>query len=164
MPPLRQLTRVQVENAASWTHTQWEDDIKVAQAAHIDAFAMNIRMGDPKAGQALDAAFVAAQSTGFKLFLSFDYAGGGPWPLDEVVSYINRYGANPQYYRYNGKPFASTFEGPESAADWVAIKSKTGCFFLPDWSSRGAKEALRLALGCPMASLAGPAGHGEIRT
>jgi len=47
----------------------------------------------------------------------------------------------------NGQPFVSTFEGPANADDWVFIKSETGCFFVPDWSSVGAKPALELAGG-----------------
>lgn len=34
-----------------------------------------------------------------------------------------------------------------NANDWISIKSETGCFFLPDWSSVGAKPALELAGG-----------------
>lgn len=41
----------------------------------------------------------------------------------------------------------STFEGPGSADDWVTIKSETNCFFMPDWSSVGAKPAVELANG-----------------
>lgn len=47
----------------------------------------------------------------------------------------------------NGEPLASTFEGPENAADWVTIRTQTGCFFVPDWSSAGAKGALQLFPG-----------------
>jgi hypothetical protein len=110
---------------------------------------MNIRMGDPKLSQSLDRAFAAAEAKGFHLLLSFDYAGGGPFPLEQVVSYINGYGKSAGYFRYKGKPFVSTFEGTESAEDWVTIKAETGCFFMPDWSSRGAKDALLLAPGVP---------------
>ena len=41
------------------------------------------------------------------------------------------------HYRYNGKPLVSTFEGVSSAGDWAGIKSATGCFFIPDWTSAG---------------------------
>ncbi|KAJ0353197.1 hypothetical protein COL154_012253 [Colletotrichum chrysophilum] len=47
----------------------------------------------------------------------------------------------------SGKPFVSTFEGPDNAEDWVEIKAATGCFFIPDWSSLGAKPAMAKANG-----------------
>ncbi|KAH1500885.1 hypothetical protein KXX06_001443, partial [Aspergillus fumigatus] len=58
-----------------------------------------------------------------------------------------QYGSNGAYFQYNGKPFVSTFEGPNNAEDWVTIKAQTGCFFIPDWSSVGAKPAVALANG-----------------
>jgi hypothetical protein len=102
---------------------------------------------DPVNSAAVAAAFAAADRTGFNLFFSFDYAGNGPWPMDQVISYISTYGSHGAYFRYNGKPFVSTFEGPGSATDWIQIKQQTGCFFMPDWSSLGAKVAMEQANG-----------------
>lgn len=115
--------------------------MKLAQEAHIDAFALNMAFDDPVNSEALSAAFAAAESLGFKLFLSFDYAGNGPWPQDTVVGYIYQYGWSKAYYSHAGRPFVSTFEGSANADDWISIKAKTGCFFVPDWSSLGAKPA-----------------------
>lgn len=78
----------------------------------------------------------------FKLFLSFDYAGNGAFDKDAVISLINDFSSSSSYFHYKSKPLVSTFEGPDSAADWVSIKEQTGCFFIPDWSSLGAKAAL----------------------
>ncbi|KAK9241814.1 glycosyl hydrolase family 71-domain-containing protein [Lipomyces tetrasporus] len=131
-----------VGNAANYSISNWENDISFAQQAH-DAFALNIAYNDPTSADSLLNAFYAANSLGFKLFLSFDYAGNGPWPEEDVVGLILNYGTNTAYYQYNGQPFVSTFEGPASASDWTTIKSQTGgCFFMPDWSSLGAKAAL----------------------
>lgn len=94
-------------------------------------------------------AFSAAESLGFSLFFSFDYAGGGDWALADVISYINLFKSSPAYYYYKGKPFVSTFEGPDRAEDWITIKEETDCFFIPDWSSQGAKAALDLVPGVP---------------
>ncbi|KAK2601394.1 hypothetical protein N8I77_010848 [Diaporthe amygdali] len=138
-----------VGNVPTWSAKQWESDIALAQSAHIDAFALNIAASEPSTSASLDLAFGAAASVGFKLFFSFDYAGNGPFDKSDVISYINKYAASPAYYRHNGKPFVSTFEGPLNAADWVAIKSATDCFFVPDWSSEGAKAALALVPGVP---------------
>lgn len=60
---------------------------------------------------------------------------------------LQKYSSSSAHYRYQGKPFVSTFEGPGNTKDWIAIKAATGCFFIPDWSSLGAKPALQLAGG-----------------
>lgn len=98
-------------------------------------------------GESVANAFTAAESLGFKLFFSFDYAGNGPWLQSEVISMLKKYSSSSAHFQHDGKPFVSTFEGPGNADDWVAIKSETGCFFVPDWSSIGAKPALQLAGG-----------------
>jgi hypothetical protein len=91
---------------------------------------------------ALALAFQAAQNKNFKLFFSFDYAGNGPWPLEDVRDLILRYGGSAAYYKYNSLPLVSTFEGPGNADDWITIKQQAPCFFIPDWSSLGARPAL----------------------
>lgn len=121
--------------------------MKLAKEAHIDAFALNMAQGWPQNIQALNMAFQAATNTGFKLFFSFDYAGNGSWPAGEVSDLIRNYGSRATYFQYYGKPFVSTFEGPDRAADWVAIKKDTPCFFVPDWSSVGAGPASTAAGG-----------------
>jgi hypothetical protein len=135
-----------VSNAANFSVSDWESDISRAQAAHIQAFALNIAYNQDSDPQ-LANAFRAANNLGFELFFSFDYAGNGAWPEDEVIAYINQYSTNGAYYYYSGQPFVSTFEGPANAADWINIKAQTGCYFVPDWSSQGAKVALELAGG-----------------
>jgi hypothetical protein len=92
-------------------------------------------------------AFEAAESLNFHLFFSFDYAGNGSWPQAQVTALLQNFSSSRAYYRYNGQPLASTFEGSESAKDWIEIKSQTHCFFVPDWSSVGAKAALELGDG-----------------
>lgn len=90
----------------------------------------------------LDNAFAAADAAGFHLFFSFDYAGHGAWPMNTVTALLDKYGDRGSHYKYKGKTFVSTFEGPDNADDWITIKSTTNCFFVPDWSSLGAKEAM----------------------
>jgi hypothetical protein len=89
-------------------------------------------------------AFTAATNlgSGFKLFFSFDYAGNGPWAKADVINLINQYKSSPAYFRHGTKPLVSTFEGPKWAPDWVSIKSQTGCYFMPSYSSLGAKDAV----------------------
>ncbi|KGO69674.1 Glycoside hydrolase, family 71 [Penicillium italicum] len=136
-----------VTNSENYTASDWQSDFKLAQNAHIDAFALNMAWEDKTNDASVAMAFTAAEAEGFRLFFSFDYAGNGPWDQDVVTSMIQKYSSSSSYFQYNGKPFVSTFEGPSNADDWVTIKAKTNCFFVPDWSSVGAKPAVELANG-----------------
>ncbi|KAF1968609.1 hypothetical protein BU23DRAFT_583137 [Bimuria novae-zelandiae CBS 107.79] len=140
-------------------------EIAFAQAARIDAFALNIAYDDYVLQLQLPLAFSAAEATGFKLFFSFDYAGNEPLPKDDVISLLQYYGKSSAYFQYNGKPFGSTFEGSERSKDWVDIKASTGCFFIPDWSSLGTKEAWALGTADGLFSWEGwPNGLNDART
>ncbi|KAM7212943.1 hypothetical protein V8F06_011698 [Rhypophila decipiens] len=135
-----------VSNARNYSLATWQDDIDMAQAPHIDAFALNIGYGDPGNLDSLNLAFQTAQSKGFQLFLSFDYAGGGPWPADQVRTLAKLFIGLGAYKQYNGKPMISTFEGTKNVHDWVQLKSDLDCFFIPDWSSLGADKAMQLGV------------------
>ena len=115
-----------------------------ATSAGIDAFALNIAYNDGVNDDALPKAFKAAESTGFKLFFSFDYAGNGAWPKATVESLITTYAASSSYFNRGSQPLVSTFEGPGNSGDWPEIKKSTNCFFIPDWSSLGAQPAVEL--------------------
>jgi hypothetical protein len=95
--------------------------------------------------EALPNVFKAANNLGntFKLFFSLDYAGNGAWPQDEVITLINAYRNNDAYFKHNGQPLVSTFEGPANASDWNTIKTATNDFFIPSYSSLGAKHAMK---------------------
>ncbi|KAH7629776.1 glycosyl hydrolase family 71-domain-containing protein [Sordaria sp. MPI-SDFR-AT-0083] len=135
-----------VENAKLWSVDQWKVDIRLAQAAHIDGFALNIRADDTTLGVSLSRAFEAADDLGFKMIFSFDYAGGGPWSSNLVISMILLYSGYDSYYiDKQGRPVVSTFEGPAQAGTWEYIIKKTNAAFIPDWSSLGAKAALEAA-------------------
>ncbi|CAG8909305.1 unnamed protein product [Penicillium egyptiacum] len=154
-----------VTNSANYTSSDWENDMKLAQDAHIDAFALNMAYNDPTNMKALAAAFAAADSVGFKLFFSFDYAGNGDWPKNDVVALITQYSAHSSYFFYKGKAFVSTFEGPGRADDWPLIKLATNCFFVPSWSSLGAKPAVETGVVDGLFSWAGwPWGDEDMNT
>lgn len=85
--------------------------------AHIDAFALNMAWEDDTNNPSVGMAFTAANVMGFKLFLSFDYAGNGPWDQDVITSMIQQYSSNSAYFQYNGRPFVSIFKGPGNADD-----------------------------------------------
>ncbi|KAK2007688.1 hypothetical protein LZ32DRAFT_666618 [Colletotrichum eremochloae] len=135
-----------VENAKEWSVDAWKVDIQLAQQAHIDGFALNIRQDDASLGTSLGRAFEAAEALGFKMIFSYDYAAGGPWGANRVIQLTQNYAAYSSYYHdEKGRPLVSTFEGPGNAKDWEYIIQKTNALFLPDWSSLGAKNALAAA-------------------
>ncbi|KAJ5650558.1 uncharacterized protein N7484_004281 [Penicillium longicatenatum] len=134
-------------NTVAYEISDWEQDISLAQKAHINAFALNMAYGTPGMERSTADAFKTAEDLGFMLFFSFDYAGNGSWPQDQIVDYLQKYAPSSAYYTYQGKTFVSTFEGTESADDWVNIKNKTDCFFVPDWSSVDPSSALKLGGG-----------------
>ncbi|KAI8198155.1 Mutanase [Colletotrichum sp. SAR 10_76] len=137
-----------VGNTASYTADTWRTDIRLAKEAHIDAFALNMAHGESMNDKSLQQAFEAAKSENFKLMFSFDYAGRGPWPKETVINLLKKYASQAEYFKHSdGKPLVSTFEGPGNAGDWKDIKKQVGCFFIPDWSSKGARPALELADG-----------------
>ncbi|ESZ94750.1 alpha-1,3-glucanase/mutanase [Sclerotinia borealis F-4128] len=115
----------------------------------IDAFALNIAYGRTFNDKQISNAFAAASSSGFKLFFSFDYASEGAWNEAVVTELLQQYTSNAAYFHTadTSQPLVSTFESPASAADWVEIKSLTGCFLIPDWSSLGADAAVQLEGG-----------------
>lgn len=86
--------KTKVGNTEQFELTDWVKEIAYAQAAGIDAFALNIAYDDYVTQLQLPLAFSAAEAVGFKLFFSFDYAGNGPWPKSEVIGILDYYGAS----------------------------------------------------------------------
>lgn len=136
-----------VSNTAGYAVSDWEHEIQLAQDAHIDAFALNIANGEDTTSNSMPNAFLAAQKLKFSLFFSFDYAGNGAWDKDDVLNLLKQYVSSGAYYLHGKTPLVSTFEGPGNADDWVYLKSKMSLFFVPDWSSVGAKSAMALGDG-----------------
>jgi hypothetical protein len=137
-----------VGNTPNFTQSDWAYNIGLAKEAHIDAFALNMAWGDPTNDAQLPNAFNAAIAAGgFQQFFSFDYAGNGPWEANIVIALLSQYVTSPAYYFYGDQPLVSTFEGPNSASDWPGIKEATGSYFIPDWSSQGAKTVLAIGSG-----------------
>lgn len=128
--------------------------MRIAKASSIDAFVMNMAKNENTTNN-LDAAFRAANRVGFQLFFSFDYAGNGPWDKDVVIALINKYRSDPAYFKRGSQPLVSTFEGPHRAVDWPGIKAATTCYFVPSWSSMGAKEAMKTGVVDGLFSWAG---------
>ncbi|KAF4230388.1 hypothetical protein CNMCM6457_005964 [Aspergillus fumigatiaffinis] len=133
-----------VANAINFTQETWTNDIFAAQAAHIDAFALNLGYGLHNYELILNDAFTVAHRHNFKMFLSFDLGQGSQWPADEIVHVIDNYATGSAYYKHHDdKPLVSTFEGGQSADVWKDVRhnAQSEFFFIPDWSSLGIEAA-----------------------
>ena len=137
------LTPRQVGNSAAFQQADWISDIKAAQAAGIDGFALNIG-NDAYTGQQLSNAFSAAEAVGsFQMFLSFDYGAYPNWQTADVQRLTTQYGVSSAYFQYYGKPVVSTFEGPDaSGTDWNVIGAQFS--LIPSWTSLGPSFSSRL--------------------
>jgi glycosyl hydrolase family 71 len=124
------MTLAQVSNTGSFGLQDWKNQIQYAKDASIDAFALNIARNEETNNGAVSLAFDAADAMGFKLFFSFDYAGHGAWDKSDVTDLITKYRSRGAYFHEGEKPFVSTFEGPDNAADWQDIKMNTNCFLI----------------------------------
>ncbi|KAK3366756.1 glycoside hydrolase family 71 protein [Lasiosphaeria ovina] len=138
-------------NTGGLSQQDWETDMKLAKSLSIDGFVFNVGFGDTKNEATLTTAFKAANAQKFTGFLSLDYLGGPleqkAWPKADAQALIQKFAGDPAYFKVDGKPFVSTFEGPANAPDWPDIKKSTNCFFVPDWSSLDAKAAVAAAGG-----------------
>ncbi|EAL85367.1 hypothetical protein KXW98_006258 [Aspergillus fumigatus] len=133
-----------VANAINFTQETWANDIAAAQAAHIDAFALNLGYGLHNYDLILNDAFTVAHRHNFKMFLSFDMGQGPQWPVDEIVHLIDNYATGGAYFKHHDdKPLVSTFEGGQNADVWKDVRhnAQSDFFFIPDWSSLGIEAA-----------------------
>jgi glucan endo-1,3-alpha-glucosidase len=96
------------------TEAHAQDDIRVAQAMEIDAFALNI--GDPKqpfVRETLNYLFRYADRVGFKLFISMDLIAAGTSGKQTLANFyplFRDFKGRPSWYLGpNNKPFISTF-------------------------------------------------------
>ncbi|PRP84595.1 hypothetical protein PROFUN_09268 [Planoprotostelium fungivorum] len=86
----------------------FEKEMKLAKAVGIDAFAVNCGTDSwqkDKIGQML----AAANNVGFKIFVSFDMTVWGSNGWDGMTDWMNSFADNSAYFKYNGRPFVSTF-------------------------------------------------------
>ncbi|KAG8687688.1 hypothetical protein FRC08_011849 [Ceratobasidium sp. 394] len=104
-----------VGNTFPYTYDTWMDDVKLASANGIDAFALNVG-SDAWQKDRVDDAFNAARDsgTGFKMFMSFDMSVNPCATSNDAAAlreYITKYANHPAQFRFDGKVFASTFAG-----------------------------------------------------
>jgi hypothetical protein len=82
---------MQLSNTLQFSIQEYRDDMRLAQDAGIDAFAVNMGANDATSNyEKIDMVFRAAEQNNFKIMFSFDYAGNGVWPRQRVLDYIRR--------------------------------------------------------------------------
>jgi hypothetical protein len=123
----------------------YQREIRDAQAAGIDGFALNCggwTVREPHYKQRTLLLYQAAQElgTGFKLFLSADYASG--LTSEETRDMVETFRDHPCQFRYQGKPVLSTFGGGTTQREFV-LKEFTGdrtIVYVPFYYPRPAAE------------------------
>ena len=104
-----------VGNTYSYSRADWVTDIKAAQAAGIDGFALNVGTEQWQRDQSA-VAYAAAEGTGFKMFLSLDMTSLGCWSqadANNLVSYTSQFAKSSAQAIHNGKVLVSTFSGSD---------------------------------------------------
>ncbi|KAI3177577.1 CAZyme family GH71 [Penicillium roqueforti] len=112
--------------------SDYDDDMKRAKDAGIDAFALNIGT-DSYGDTQLDYAYESAANNGMKVFISFDFNWWQASQGSEVGVKIAQYAAHPGQLLVDGKIFVSSFIG--DGVDIDAIRSAAGSdiFFAPNY-------------------------------
>ena len=95
-------------------------DILDAKALGSDAFALNINTVDASwATNTVESLFKHAAEQGYKLFFSFDMTGfNNP---RQFINFLRKYAGHPAHYRYNGRPFVSTFNGGQNTFGYSTV-------------------------------------------
>ncbi|KAJ7864559.1 glycoside hydrolase [Mycena leptocephala] len=108
-----------------YTQADWANDIALAAATGIDAFALNIGT-DSWTDPQLALAYAAARSTSFKLFISFDFAASPGFSdfNNQIVPRLKLYASNPAQLQWGNGALVSTFTG--DGFDWSAVRSAVG--------------------------------------
>ncbi|KIY50811.1 glycoside hydrolase family 71 protein [Fistulina hepatica ATCC 64428] len=104
------------QNSYSYSQSDWENDIKSAQAVGIDGFALNTAGLDYEPGK-ISLAFAAAEELSFNLFLSFDMSY--TWTVDDIVSNITAYASSSSMYTWNDSVLVSTYTPSSEGATGV---------------------------------------------
>ncbi|PRP85873.1 hypothetical protein PROFUN_06147 [Planoprotostelium fungivorum] len=104
------------------------DQCTLAKAVGIDVFIVNVG-ADSWTATKMGYMLQAAQAVGIKAAFSFDmYAQS--MGQDKVREYTNQFVDHAAYYRYNGRPFVSTFGGREQTW-WSSWKTEKNVYFCP---------------------------------
>ncbi|CAI6089667.1 unnamed protein product [Clonostachys chloroleuca] len=112
--------------------SQYDDDMRRAKAAGIDAFALNIGV-DGYTDAQLDLAYKSAADNDMKVFISFDFNWFKTGEAATVGQKIAKYANQAAQLKVDNRVFASSFAG--DGLDVAAMKSAAGVdvFFVPNF-------------------------------
>ncbi|KAF4449010.1 murein transglycosylase [Fusarium austroafricanum] len=116
----------------------YDDDMKRAKGAGIDAFALNIGV-DGYTDTQLDYAYDSANRNGMKVFISFDFHF---WPVGDAAAVgqkVKKYADRPAQLRVDNRVFVSSFAGDGLDANAVRSASGSNIFFVPNFTPWGGK-------------------------
>lgn len=124
------------------TQDEANQDIQDGMAVGFDAFALNTHdITDSWALNSIGYLFNAADQYGFKLFMSFDMSWGTITPSD-IPPFLQNYITHSSYYRVDGKPFVSTYQGATYSNDeWESdfrqpmVNDGDTPYFVPDFDN-----------------------------
>lgn len=108
--------------------TDYDNDMKKAKAAGIDAFALNIAK-DTYTDAQLNYAYDSAAKNDMKVFISFDYNYFTTGENGDVGTKLGQYCVKPAQLKIGSKCFASSFNGdnePSKLFDAKAIRAAAG--------------------------------------
>ncbi|KAH7032195.1 glycoside hydrolase [Macrophomina phaseolina] len=101
---------------------QAQTDVRDAKNLGVDAFALNVQnVVDSWATGAIEYLFTAAAQNDFHLFFSFDMAVLNEQDPTSFLPIFEQYASNDTYYKHDGKPFISTFNGGimQNGGEWT---------------------------------------------
>ncbi|KZT61188.1 glycoside hydrolase family 71 protein [Calocera cornea HHB12733] len=139
------VAHVIVGNTQPYSVNDWSNDIVLAQAAGIDAFALNYGSPSWEPGQLANAYQAAKSHSGFKMFLSADMSslsGGSQSDAQNLANQVKQFVDHPSQLTYGGKTLLSTFSGEYSTfgqgnieAGWSMVLNLIGSpvAFIPAW-------------------------------
>jgi len=124
----------------------YDDDMKRAKAAGIDAFALNIGTDDYSHDQ-LSFAYESAANNDMKVFISFDFSRfkTGDSDVESVASFISDFGSKPGQMMVDDKVFVSTFIG--DALDVGALRAALPdmpIYFVPNFNPSATPDPAEL--------------------
>ncbi|KAH7303635.1 family 71 glycoside hydrolase [Stachybotrys elegans] len=118
----------------------YDDDMRRARDAGIDAFALNIGVDD-YTDQQLDYAYESADRNGMKVFISFDFNWYNRDDSAGVGRKVAQYAGRPAQLYVDNRVFASTFAGSGFNAQAMRSAAGSNVFFVPNFAPGQADAA-----------------------
>jgi glucan endo-1,3-alpha-glucosidase len=121
----------------------FDAQIKKAQAAGIDGFALNAGNDAWEPDRVSTAPDAAKNNGDFVMFVSFDMSSLSF--SNEALSPFYSVANHPNYYKVDGRPFYSTFAGEQQIDFWPNWKSSSGLnpYFCPSWPNLDTNNLLQ---------------------